>query len=574
MIRVSSSSSTLYGVVASLLLGTLMLFSSTSVVAQTPAVKDFSQASGGAQQKLEESLKRLADLRAQMAEEMVPLSKELTALEEELRAVRQKYQETSRLLDSRTLDLTNLRNEIKTREQETGYLSNLMSEYIRNFESRIHIVELQKYEKDLETAKLAAENTALTEEQIFQAQSQILSVSLDRLEKLLGGLVYEGRAVDANGTIKMGEIILVGPTALFVSEDGLRVGTAEQRLGSLEPTIVDFKDDNLIAATKAFAENNSGMIPVDPTLGSAHKVEETKETLVEHIGKGGPVMVPILGIAFLALLVGAFKWTTYLLVRNPSKSDLQELMAEIAKGNAEQAKAITKRMNQNRPDFLNDWPMGALVGFFVGAGLHLLLSMDLGFNVPPAVVSFVKANTVLSFGIIGAIALGAMQFVLRLILGYSPVAMMLGAAVEHLEYPSELIEEVMYEKILAVKHRLESLLPLISITASAAPLLGLLGTVTGIINTFKLITVFGSGDVKTLSGGISEALITTEYGLIVAIPALILHAFLSRRAKGMINQMETVGVELVNQLSKRNSTSTATNPEPAPVSAAAAPAGA
>ena len=62
--------------------------------------------------------------------------------------------------------------------------------------------------------------------------------------------------------------------------------------------------------------------------------------------------------------------------------------------------------------------------------------------------------------------------------------------------------------------------------------------------------MFGSGDVKTLSGGISEALITTEYGLIVAIPSLLIHAFLSRKAKGIINSMETAAVSFINQVSK------------------------
>ncbi len=65
-----------------------------------------------------------------------------------------------------------------------------------------------------------------------------------------------------------------------------------------------------------------------------------------------------------------------------------------------------------------------------------------------------------------------------------------------------------------------------------------------------MITIFGSGDVKTLSGGISEALITTEFGLIVAIPSLLIHAFLSRNARGMINQMEKAGVALINQIGK------------------------
>ncbi|MCA9296254.1 MAG: MotA/TolQ/ExbB proton channel family protein, partial [Phycisphaerales bacterium] len=94
-------------------------------------------------------------------------------------------------------------------------------------------------------------------------------------------------------------------------------------------------------------------------------------------------------------------------------------------------------------------------------------------------------------------------------------------------------------------------LNLVKIVSTIAPLLGLLGTVTGIINTFKLITLFGSGDVKTLSGGISEALITTECGLIVAIPALLIHAYLARKARGVVDQMEQAGIALVNAVDKQ-----------------------
>ncbi|WP_340679094.1 MotA/TolQ/ExbB proton channel family protein [Paraglaciecola sp.] len=81
------------------------------------------------------------------------------------------------------------------------------------------------------------------------------------------------------------------------------------------------------------------------------------------------------------------------------------------------------------------------------------------------------------------------------------------------------------------KHWLERWLMAIGITASVAPLLGLLGTVSGMIETFKMMTLFGSGDPEVVSGGIAQALITTELGLVVAIPALVLNAILSKRAK-------------------------------------------
>lgn len=127
-----------------------------------------------------------------------------------------------------------------------------------------------------------------------------------------------------------------------------------------------------------------------------------------------------------------------------------------------------------------------------------------------------------------------------------------GAVMEKLvsvsENSADLVEETLYEQLMAVQANASSLLPVIAITAATAPLLGLLGTVSGMIATFNLITLFGSGDPKPLAGGISEALITTLFGLVVAIPALILHAFLSRRAQGIVQTTERLGLSFVNGL--------------------------
>jgi biopolymer transport protein ExbB len=140
-----------------------------------------------------------------------------------------------------------------------------------------------------------------------------------------------------------------------------------------------------------------------------------------------------------------------------------------------------------------------------------------------------------------------------------PARAMLTDAVEHSDENKELVEEVMYERMLEVQPRLERLLPFIAVTAATAPLMGLLGTVTGMINTFKLITIFGTGDAKQLSSGISEALVTTEFGLIVAIPALIMHALLNRRAQGVMANMERMAVAFVNGLSVSRSLLTPSN---------------
>lgn len=129
-----------------------------------------------------------------------------------------------------------------------------------------------------------------------------------------------------------------------------------------------------------------------------------------------------------------------------------------------------------------------------------------------------------------------------------PVGAVMGKLVAVSSSAADVVEETLYEQLMGVQQRAASLLPVIAVTAATAPLLGLLGTVSGMIRTFNLITLFGSGDPKPLAGGISEALITTLFGLVVAIPALVLHAFLSRRSQGIVQTTERLGLSFVNTL--------------------------
>lgn len=131
-----------------------------------------------------------------------------------------------------------------------------------------------------------------------------------------------------------------------------------------------------------------------------------------------------------------------------------------------------------------------------------------------------------------------------------PAGELLIAAVEASDEDKEVIEEVIYEVIVKNQPKLEQFLAVIALIAAVAPLLGLLGTVTGMINTFKLITIIGTGDAQGLSSGISEALITTKWGLITAIPTLTLHAFANRIAKGVVASLEQSGVGFINGLTE------------------------
>ena len=263
-----------------------------------PVTGTFERADISVQNKLEAGLAELTALREEIVMEKIPLSRKLRDLEDELSGVRRDYQQTTRLLDSRTLDLSNLRSEIKSREQEKAYLSNLLGEYIRNFESRLHIVELHRYEQVLESAKLAPENSNLSDLEIYQAQAALVSASLSRIDNALGGDQFNGTAVGPGGLVKEGSFVLVGPAAVFRSDDGNVVGTAEQRLGSLEPAVIAYEISGDEKAADKLVANSVGKFPLDPTLGSAHKMAETQETIWENIQKGGLTMVPILGLAF------------------------------------------------------------------------------------------------------------------------------------------------------------------------------------------------------------------------------------------------------------------------------------
>ena len=105
-------------------------------------------------------------------------------------------------------------------------------------------------------------------------------------------------------------------------------------------------------------------------------------------------------------------------------------------------------------------------------------------------------------------------------------------------------DEQLYVCLLKWRNRLEHWLGSLALTASVSPLLGLVGTVSGMITTFKLMTIFGTGDANTMSAGISEAMITTKLGLVVAVPALIAHALMTRLVKNQFTQLENLAVEL------------------------------
>jgi biopolymer transport protein ExbB len=107
-----------------------------------------------------------------------------------------------------------------------------------------------------------------------------------------------------------------------------------------------------------------------------------------------------------------------------------------------------------------------------------------------------------------------------------------------------IVREIIYHEIPIVNRGINTM----AVIAGAAPLIGLLGTISGMITLFAAVTHFGTGDPKFLAGGISEALITAKTGLAIAIPALFFHDFLRNGKEGFISQVEESTTHLLNFL--------------------------
>jgi biopolymer transport protein ExbB len=433
----------------------------------------FEATAASAQRDLERSLADLAKLREEIAAEKLPLTRELRQLEERLVERRETLQSLGRDLDGTNLSLTNLRSATESGEQERQYLSSLLDEYVRNFESRVHIVEHERWAERAGAARAAVERQDRVEG--FRVQLDLVDASIDRLADLTGGSRFDGTAVGAGGVVEDVTFALVGPIALYRTKNGSSAGLAEQRLGSLEPNMFPLDDAALVAEASSLVTTGVGRMPFDPSLGAARQIEATEHTLVEHAMAGGPVMIPILLLAGAAFVVALYKWYQLVRVRKPASRQVSSFLEATQRGDLAEAGRRAAKID-------------------------------------------------------------------------GPTGDMLRAGLAEVGRPKDYIEEVMFERMLDTRLALQGMLPFIAVCAAAAPLLGLLGTVTGIINTFKMITVFGTGDPKTLSSGISEALITTEFGLIIAIPSLLLHAFLSRKARRFIDSMEKTAISFLNRI--------------------------
>lgn len=130
----------------------------------------------------------------------------------------------------------------------------------------------------------------------------------------------------------------------------------------------------------------------------------------------------------------------------------------------------------------------------------------------------------------------------------SPLGAILAAGLSNSSHGRDVMKESIQEAAGHAIHDMERYLNFLGTIAAIAPLLGLLGTVIGMIRVFNELMLHGAGNAAVLAGGISEALITTAAGLLIAIPALIAHRYFHRRVDSIVVELEQQAIKLVDAL--------------------------
>ena len=183
----------------------------------------------------------------------------------------------------------------------------------------------------------------------------------------------------------------------------------------------------------------------------------------------------------------------------------------------------------NSPSWVERWHQGGVVGYFISfVGVCALMLALWRFAVLLGVSSKVRAqlnsnNTNID----------------------NPLGRVLKVGEDNSDLDVESLELKLHEQVLKERPPIELGIGLLKIIAMVAPLLGLLGTVIGMILTFQAITIFGAGDPKAMAGGISSALVTTVLGLCVAIPTVLLHTLVNGRAQRVLHILEEQSAGLI-----------------------------
>ena len=161
---------------------------------------DFENANEQLLVKNKASLEELSSTRKKIQEEKIPLATQLSALERTLADKRRSLDRLQRLRDNKSVNLTALKSEVQGRKNEVQFLSTLGSDYLANFEARLHVVEIDRNQEELSNLKQTLDGTSSEKEKMI-ARMKLLKLSVSRIKELLGGTQFEGMALDGNGKV-------------------------------------------------------------------------------------------------------------------------------------------------------------------------------------------------------------------------------------------------------------------------------------------------------------------------------------------------------------------------------------
>lgn len=451
------------------------LFVITATIASAN-VNGFTTAKASAQADFDRSKDDLAKAQTEIAKEKEPLNRELATLEEKLRQLQDQYAPLTREVDNAELNYSNLKGQVKLAGEENLYLTNILDEYTKGFESKVHVSEMQLYKPVLDKAKLASENDKTPLKERFLAQVDLLRAAITRLNEIIGGSRFAGKAVDSQGTVMDGTFALLGPMAFFATKGGLGAGIAMPQVGSPMPIIRSITPE-INASIASLVETGKGLLPLDATLGGAIKDFVTKHTLMDTYKHGGPIMHPLLLVSILVF--GTAIERIFFILREKKRRKQRDV-------------------------------------------LQLLDAVEAG--------QFDKA-----------IAIGGKS--------QDYVARALSHALEHVE--TNISDALSLSASLEIK-RFKRGFFVLDTGMTIAPLLGLLGTVTGMMASFASIGA-DMGAPSAITGGIAEALIATAFGLVIAMTGLIPFNYLNNMVEDAEHELEIAAskLELIIEKNKK-----------------------
>ncbi|MFT5826994.1 MAG: biopolymer transport protein ExbB, partial [Yoonia sp.] len=303
----------------------------------------FQSASEQAGVQLNSALTQLTKTRETIAVDKIPLIRAVSGLEDEVRQQTAELDRLRRLRDNSDLGLNRLREQVEAIKAQNEYAAGLLDEFVRSFETRINYSETQLYAAPAEEARLALDDSDMSQADRFQKQIEVIGVALDRLGELTGGYSFEGQALAPTGDIETGTFAVFGPTVYFASNQSDLAGVTFNKLNAAEAAIA-IPGETFGAGIRNFIQTGEGTIPVDATLGKALKMVEGNDSIMEHLSKGGSVGIVILGLGAICLILGAFKVIEVTSFKTPAPENVQQVLAQIENGDRAQASTIAASM--------------------------------------------------------------------------------------------------------------------------------------------------------------------------------------------------------------------------------------